>query len=170
MCSHAHLLTYANQCCTPEHFVSEALLCWVLVTAASLCSQLVPEHTQPSQNRLCHHPTNPGQDIAMGARPGPSTAAVGAAGLSLGYTDRRRQQGHHCPRACRDAVPNQGTHQLCPAAPWNWNSLCLHWQLHLRVKSKLILKLWDLLTSWVFFEFVVLNSGPQSSANKCCCG
>lgn len=127
MCSQARLLTYAHKCCTAEHFVSEALLCWVLSLQHQAAHSLCQSTSSPPRAGCVAIPQTQPRTW-----PEPSTAALGAAHragaarLALGYTDRRRQQEHQHPRDCRDGVPDQGTHQLCPAARWNSNRLCLH--------------------------------------------
>lgn len=112
---------HCSQSCVPMHTCShmqinvahqntlwvEALLCWVLITAASSCSQLVPGHTQPSQDRLCY--TNPAQGIAVCARPEPSTAPLGAAHRGSGSDWQKEAEEHWVlPRDCSHGVPDPG--------------------------------------------------------------
>lgn len=172
MSSQAHLLTYANKRCTSEHFPERGCLrlrlalllgvdhCSLFTACVSACPVLaetlcVAHSHKPSPvhshvwNARAKHSSSVGACSGQGLQPDSGldwqkelvgVSAVG--GLQWG-------------RACL-----QWPHQLRPAARWNWNVLCLHWQLHLRGKLSWFLKLLNLLTGFVFFKFVVLNSGP----------
>lgn len=90
MCSQAHLLTYANIAHQNTLWV-EALLgwdwpcCWVSISTASACSQLVPGHVQPSQNRLSYHShkPSPGHSHVWKARAKHSSSVGAAHGQEL---------------------------------------------------------------------------------------
>lgn len=116
MCSQAHLLTYANKCCTSEHFVSRGSLalgadqCSIsLLTACARACPALPEQAVLSfpQTQPRTFPRVEGQSQAQLL----SGAAhrAGAASLALDYTDRRSQQEHWVlPRDCSNGVPDPG--------------------------------------------------------------
>lgn len=184
VCSQAHSLTYASKCCTSEHCLGRGSQTETGLAAGWHSLQPSGSSSLFSQvTRVCYSfpqsQSSTFQFVTCQSRVQLLGGWGGCSQVRGCEPDSGLERWKELVRASAAEAAGRGlqwcctwlqwTHQPCPAACCNWNMLCLHWQLQLRVKLKLILKLWNLLTGFVFPSSLwYWTLGLKSSTKKCC--